>query len=338
MSANKGRASTTGVARWARLLLCAAFVASGMASAQDVYPSRPIRIVVPLPAGGPGDALMRAVAPPLAKALNTTIVIDNRGGAGGSLGTAFVAKAPADGYTLGFASSGTMSINPFIYSKLPYDSRKDFEPISPMASYVNVVLCNPKVPANNMAELISYAKANPGAVTFGSGGLGTSAHLAMETVKHVSGAPFQHVPYRGAAPAITDLIGGSISCMIDTLVTSMPHVKAGKMKALAVTGAKRSPYAPEIPYMAESGLPGFEEASGQLWLGLVAPAGTPKAAVEKVNAALQEVLRGDQALRKLLESQGFDPFPLSTAQYARYLQDDYEKWGRIVKLTGAKAD
>lgn len=321
-----------------RMLLCAVAITAGTAGAQEAYPSRPIRIVVPLPAGGPGDALARAIAPPLAKLLNATVIVENRGGAGGSLGIGYVAKTPPDGYTLGFVSAGTQSINPFIYPNLPYDPRKDFEPISPLASYVNVVLCNPKVPANNMAELLRAAKASPGSITFGSGGLGTSSHLTIETIKYVSGAPLQHVAYRGAAPAITDLIGGNIACVVDTLATTLPHVKSGKIKALAVTGGKRSPYAPEMPTMAESGLPNFEEASGQLWLGLVAPAGTPKPIVDKLNAALQELLRDDPATRKVLGVLGYDPFSLSPAQFAQYLERDYEKWGRIVKATGAKAE
>ncbi|QHE84757.1 Bug family tripartite tricarboxylate transporter substrate binding protein [Hydrogenophaga sp. BPS33] len=324
--------------KFGQFVTAVSLAASCVVSAQEAYPTQLIRFVVPYTAGGPADALARAIAQPLAKALNTTLVVDNRGGAGGTLGTGLLAKAPPDGYTIGLVTAGSMSINPFLYGKLPYDPRKDFEFISPVASYVNAVVCHPKVPANNMAELIRYAKANPGEIRFGSGGVGTTAHLAMETVKHVSGAPIQHIAYRGAAQAVTDLIGGTISCMIDVLATTLPYVHSGKIKALAVSGAKRSPHAPEIPTMAESGLPGFEEASGQLWMGLAAPAGTPKPIIDKLNATVQQILREDPTVRKALEVQGFDPFPLSPVQFSQHLQKDYESWGRIVKATGAKAE
>ncbi len=320
------------------LLAAATMLMSGTAFAQDAYPSKPIRMIVPLPPGGPGDALARSVATPLSKLLNVPIVVENRGGAGGSLGVSQLAKLPNDGYTIGLVSAGTQSINPFIYSTLAYDPGKDFEAVSPLASYVNVVICNPKLAANSMAELIAMAKAKPGSVTVGTGGNGTSSHLALEVIKFLSGAPIQHIPYRGGGPALIDLLGGNISCVVDALAVPLPHVHSGRLKALAVSSATRSVYAPQIPTMAESGLQGFPEASGQLWMGLVAPAGTPKAIVDKLNAAIQQVLRADPATRKTFETQGFDAMLMPAPQFFSFMQRDRELWGNIVKSSGAKAD
>ncbi|QHE84750.1 hypothetical protein F9K07_07570 [Hydrogenophaga sp. BPS33] len=201
-----------------------------------------------------------------------------------------------------------------------------------------MLVCHPSVQADNLAQLLAFAKANPNKVTLGSGGVGTTAHLAMEAIKHLSNAPILHVPYKSGAPAMTDLLGGNVSCMIDALGTSLPRVQNGSLKSLAVTGAKRGPLLPKVPTVAESGLPGFEEFSGKYWMGIMAPAGTPQPILDKLNAVVQEILRDDAALRQRLDALGLDPLPMSASQFSGFLKVDRDSWGRIVKMTGAKAD
>jgi tripartite-type tricarboxylate transporter receptor subunit TctC len=248
-----------------------------------------------------------------------------------------VAKAAPDGYTIGMGHTGTQSINPHIYAKLPYDSLKDFAPITPVVSYVNVLVVNPNVPVKTVGELVAYAKANPEKVSFASGGTGATNHLSGELLKAVTGAPMLHVPYKGSAPALVDVIAGNATCMFDILVTSLPQIRAGKVRALAVTSAKRSHYAPDIPTMRESGVEGYEEAGSDLWFGVFAPAGTPKPIVDRLNAELVKALKTPEVVERI-RVQAYEIWTLTPEEFAAFLRVEYAKWGKIVKLAGAKAD
>ena len=320
---------------WLKLLLVFALT-SGYAFAQP-YPNRPIRLLIPFSAGGPTDVLARAIAPKLGESLGVPVIVENKVGAGGSLAMDAVAKAAPDGYTIGMGHSGTQSINPHLYAKLPYDPLKDFAPITPVVSYVNVLVCNPNVPVKTVAELVAYAKANPDKVSFASGGTGATNHLSGELLKAVTGAPMLHVPYKGSAPALVDVMAGNATCMFDILVTSLPQIRGGKVRALAVTSAKRSGYAPEIPTMRESGISGYEEAGSDLWFGVLAPAGTPKPIVERLYAELVKALKTPEVGERI-RAQAYDVWTLSPEEFTAFLRTDYARWGKVVKFAGAKAD
>jgi tripartite-type tricarboxylate transporter receptor subunit TctC len=311
-------------------------LAAGDAFSQG-YPNKPIRWLIPFSAGGPTDVLARAIAPKLSEALGVPVIVENKLGAGGSLAMDAVAKAAPDGYTIGMGHTGTQSINPHIYAKLPYDSLKDFAPITPVVSYVNVLVVNPNVPVKTVGELVAYAKANPEKVSFASGGTGATNHLSGELLKAVTGAPMLHVPYKGSAPALVDVIAGNATCMFDILVTSLPQIRAGKVRALAVTSAKRSHYAPDIPTMRESGVEGYEEAGSDLWFGVFAPAGTPKPIVDRLNAELVKALKTPEVVERI-RVQAYEIWTLTPEEFAAFLRVEYAKWGKIVKLAGAKAD
>ena len=311
-------------------------IAAG-ASAQ-AFPSKPIRYIVPFPPGGPTDTFSRALAAQLGEALGQPVVVENVPGAGASIGMDRLAKSPRDGYTIGLATTGSHAINPHLYgAKLTYNALKDFTPLTLAVSYVNVLVVNPAVPAKSVAELVAYAKANPGKVNFGSAGNGSSNHLSGELLKSLTGAPMQHVPYKGSAPALTDVVSGQLTFMFDILVTSVPQVRAGRVRALAVTSAKRSPFAPDIPTMSESGVPGYAEAGADLWFGIVAPAGVPKPVVEKLNGELIRVLRSP-AMRERISGQFFDVRTSTPAEFQKVIESDYEKWGKIVRASGASVD
>lgn len=320
----------------ATVAAAALWCAAGQAFAQS-YPNKPIRWLIPFSAGGPTDVLARAIAPKLGDALGVAVIVENKVGAGGSLAMDAVAKAAPDGYTIGMGHTGTQAINPHLYSKLPYDPLKDFAPVTPVVSYVNVLVVNPNVPARTVAELVAYAKANPDKVNFASGGNGATNHLSGELLKALTGAPMVHVPYKGSAPALTDVIAGNVTCMFDILVTSLPQIRAGKVRALAVTSAARSPYAPDIPTMRESGVQGYEEAGSNLWFGVFAPAGTPRAIVERLNAELIKALRTPEVSERI-RAQAYDVWTLTPEEFGAFLRSDYAKWGKVVKIAGAKAD
>ena len=302
------------------------------------YPSRPLKWIVPFPPGGPTDSLSRPVAAKLAGLLGQPVVVENIAGAGAAIGTERLAKSPADGYTVALATTGTHAINPHLYgARLPYDALKDFTPLTLAVRYVNVLVVNPNVPVNHVADLVAYAKANPGKVSFGSAGNGSSNHLSGEVLKYVTGAPMQHVPYKGSAPALTDVIAGNLTYMFDVLVTSLPQARGGRVRALAVTSAARSPFAPDIPTMAESGIKGYSDAGADLWFGVVAPAGLPPSITGKLNEKLIEALRSPE-IRQRLSAQAFELWTSSPEEFARVIRADHEKWGRIVKASGAKVD
>lgn len=322
-----------------RVLAVAAvpLVVPSAAFAQD-YPSKPVTWVMPFGPGGPTDLFSRQIAQKLGQLFGQPVVVENVSGAGGSVGMDRLAKARPDGYTIGLATTGTVAINPHLYGKrLRHDTLTDFTPITLGVRYVNVLVVNPRTPANSVNELVAYAKANPEKVNFGSAGNGTSSHLTAELLKHLTGAPMSHVPYKSNAAALSDVMTGNLTFMIDILITAMPQVQAGRLRALAVTSSARSPLAPGIPTMAESGVPGFSEAGSDLWFGIFGPAGMPRAIVQLLNAKLSEALR-DPSIAERLTAQGFGVWTSTPEEFASVIRSDYEKWGKIVKLSGASAD
>jgi tripartite-type tricarboxylate transporter receptor subunit TctC len=322
--------------------LAAGLAATPAAQAQPAaWPSKPVRIVVPFAAGGTTDILARALAPELQRAFGQPFVVDNKPGAGGNSGAAEVAKSTPDGHTLLMGTVGTHAINPSLYPKMPYDHVKDFVPVSLVAAVPNVVVLNPAFAARyqiqTVADLARAAKANPGKFNMASSGNGTSIHLAGELFKSQTGSYMVHFPYRGSGPALIDLIGGSMDLMFDNLPSALPQIKAGKLKALAVTSAQRSAAMPDLPTVAEAGgalLKGYEASS---WFGLLAPAGTP---VDIVNRLQQETAKalGSAALKERLLSQGAIPSGITSAEFARLIAAETTKWAAVVKASGAKVD
>src|SRR5262245_19417764 len=318
--------------------LCAALAVavaalSHSAEAAQAYPDRPVTLVVPYPAGGGNDVLARLVAEKMAKALGGSIVIENRGGAGGTIATRQVAKSGPDGYTLLIATS-SLAINPSLYPNVGYDPRKDFAPIGLIASSSNVALVHPSVPARSVVELIALAKERPGKLDFASTGSGSSVHLAAELFASMAGIKLNHVPYRGSGPALTDLLGGHVAIMFATLPPSIGLVRDSKVRALGVTGPKRSTAFPDLPTIAEAGLPGYEAV---LHYGLVAAADTPRPIVDKLNAALREAL-ADESLRARLATEGAEPLPSTPQDYADDIDREEIKWSKIVRESGAKGE
>ena len=298
------------------------------------YPSRPVRLVVPFPAGGTTDILARAMAEKLSGALGQQFVVDNRPGAGGNIGSDIVAKSQPDGYTLLMGTVGTHAINPSLYPKMPYDHVKDFVPVVLVAGVPNVLVVNPTVPAKTVAELIALAKEKPGTINFASSGNGTSIHLSGELFKLLAGVQIAHVPYKGSAPALTDLIGGQVQIMFDNLPSALPHIKGGKLRALAVTSSKRAPALPDLPTIAESGVAGFEASS---WFGILAPAATPRDIVQRINAEANKALHAPDMREKLL-AQGAEAVGNSPEFFADYIRTETVKWAKVVKDSGARVD
>jgi len=318
--------------RWTRLLALATTLAATAALAQG-YPTKPVKVIVPYPPGGPTDIVARSVAQKLSEQMGQQFVVDNRGGAGGNIGAEAVKNSPADGYTLLVATTAH-AINKTLFPKLNYDLTKDFVPVSQLTAGPLVIVANPKFPPNNVKELIATAKAKPGEVNFASSGPGQSTHLAAELFSSMAGVKMTHVPYKGSAPALTDTMGGQTAIFFDTMLSAMPHVRGGKLKALAVTSAKRSPAAPDIPTVAESGLPGYEAIA---WNGLLAPAGTPKEVVAKLNAELKKALELPE-IKERFAAQGFAAAYSTPEAYAAFINTEVDKWARVVKVSGATVD
>lgn len=321
------------------LVALAAALAVPLAVAQGAWPNKPVRIVVPFAPGGTTDILARTLAPELSKAFGQSFVVENRGGAGGNIGAEVVAKAPGDGYTLLMGTVGTHGINKSLYSKLPYDPQKDFAPITLVAGVPNVMVMSTKraqdLGINSVADFVKHAKANPGRLNMASSGNGTSIHLAGELFKARNGIFMTHIPYRGSGPAMTDLLAGNMDVMFDNLPSAMPHIKAGNLKAFAVTSAVRSEALPDVPTVAEAGkLPGFEASS---WFGLLAPAGTP---AEVVNRLQQETAKALNlpAVKERLLAQGAIPSGNTPAEFAALIDAEIKKWEAVVKASGAKVD
>ena len=309
-----------------------ALVISFNSQAQS-YPNQPIRLVIPFAAGGPSDVLARGFSQKLGESLGQPIIIDNKPGAGTNLAADFVAKSKADGYTIFLMMVGTQAINETLYKKLSYNTIKDFSPISLVASSSLMLVANPFVPVKNVADLIAYSKANPGKINFGSSGTGTPLHLGGELFNVQAGTTLNHVPYKGAAPALTDVLGGQIQTAMVGTPAALPFVKTGKLTAIGVTSLKRSSNAPEIPAIAET-LPKFEV---ELVYAMVAPAGTPKDIINKLNSQLVSILNNPE-IKSQLNSKGFDVISSSPEQLGEYIKSEVSKWAPIVKKSGATAD
>ncbi|WP_301542488.1 Bug family tripartite tricarboxylate transporter substrate binding protein [Cupriavidus basilensis] len=316
------------------LVVSCALAAAPFANAQPHYPDKPIRMVVPFPPGGPTDSMARLVAQYLGQQLSQSVIVDNRGGAGGNIATEVAASSPADGYTLYFGTTGTMAINPSLYHHLKTDPIKALDSVGSVASTPNLLVVSHTVPANNIKELITLAKQKPGALTFGSAGNGSSNHLSGELFKSMAGIAITHVPYKGTGAALTDLFGGRISMLFDTVANQVQFIASGKVKPIAVTGPQRSEALPKVPTIAESGLPDFDVT---IWFGVSAPKGTPPDVVKLLNVQLQKVLAMPEVKSKL-SALGAQPMPGTPADYTRLIQADTAKWAKVVKLTGATLD
>jgi len=313
--------------------LLAALLVMGAAQAQD-YPTRPITLVVPYAAGGGNDVMARIVAEKMSRTLGQQIVIENKGGAGGSIATRQVAKAAPDGYTLGLGGTGTLAINPTLYHNVGYDPRKDFAPVGLIATSALVVLTNPQVAATSIPELIALAKREPGKLNYASAGVGSGIHLGAELFATMAGIKLTHVPYKGSSPALTDLIGGHVSIYFSSLPPAIALVKEGKVRALGVTGSKRSGIFPDLPTVAEAALPGYEAV---LHYGIVAPAGTPRPIIDKLSAALKAAL-AEPDVRERIIADGAEPLAGTPEDYAADIDREETKWSAIVKISGARVE
>jgi tripartite-type tricarboxylate transporter receptor subunit TctC len=298
------------------------------------YPSRPIRLICPFPPGGTTDLVARLVAQKLTEAWGQQVVVDNRGGAGGVIGTEMVAKSLPDGYTVLLGSITTHAVNPALYKKLNFDPVKDFAPVSLVVSSPQLLAVHPSVPVKSAQELIALAKAKPGQLNYASAGSGTSPHLTFELFKSVAGINVTHVPYKGTGPAITELVGGQVQMMITGVVALMPHVKSGKLRALAVTSQKRVASLPNLPTIAESGLNNFDVSS---WFGVFLPAGSPKDLVSRMNSEIRKMLEIPEVRQRLIDL-GADPASNSPQEFAAYVKSEMARWGAVVRETGARVD
>ena len=303
------------------------------ASAQN-YPTRAITLVIPIAPGGSTSIVGRGIADKMSELLGEKVVVDNRPGAGGTVGTRAVAKSEPDGYTLVLGYTGTLAIGPSLYKSVGYDPRKDFAPIGLIGNAPNSLVVNPSFPAKTVAELISYAKANPGKVNFGSAGAGTASHITGEYFAHSAGITLVHIPYKGTGPVLTDLLGGHIPMAFAPIPASHPNVTAGKLRALAVTSITRSGLLPNVPTMVEAGLPGFDAS---LYYGLAAPAGTPRPVIDKLNKALRDALASDEVKRQL-GNDGTEITPGTPEDYAAFIDKDEKKWSQLVKASGVEQE
>ena len=319
-----------------RLVLAAAcLLAAAVPAHSQTWPAKPVRIVVPFPPGGTTDIVARSLGAELQKMWQQPVVIENKPGAGGNIGADAVAKSAGDGYTLLMGTVGTHAINQALYAKLPYDPVKDFVPVTLCAAVPNVMVINPKLPVNSVAEFIQYAKANPGKLNMASSGNGTSIHLTGELFKTVTGTYMVHFPYRGSAPALTDLIAGNMNVMFDNLPSALPHIKSGRLKALAVTSSVPSAALPGVPTVeAAANLKGFDASS---WFGLFAPAGTPRAVVDRIQGDVAKALAVPEVHERFI-SQGAQPGGDTPDQFAAFIKVETDKWARVVKASNAKID
>lgn len=320
--------------RWLAIALAtvASLTAFGV-PAQD-YPSKPVRLVVPFPPGGGTDAAARLVANALSNELRQQVVVENRGGAAGAIGAQAVVDAAPDGYTLFFATTGTLTINQHLYAKLRYHPERDFSPVAMVASFPNVLVVHPAVAANSVAELVALAKARPGILTYGSSGAGSSSHLSAVLLEQMTGARFTHVPYKGSAPMTTDLLGGRIDFIIDNITTNSQHAKQGKVRALGVTGRAPSSLLPGVPTIAAAGVPGYDVT---IWYAITGPARMPADIVQRLYRDLRTVMAAPK-MKESLEALGTDPWVLGPDELAKVIRDESAKWGETVKRSGAKAE
>ncbi len=307
---------------------------AGSSLAQTVYPAKAIRYVVPFPAGGPLDIVARAIGQELNKSWGQAVVIDNRPGAGGNIGADLVAKAPADGYTILMGAVSTHAINVTLYNKLPYDPIRDFAPVTLITSVPNVLVVHPSVPANNVKELIALAKSRPGQLNFASGSTGSAGHLAGELFNSMAGVRMTHIPYKGAAPAVVDLMAGHVSLMFDNMSSALPNIKATRVRALAVTTLKRSPLLPQLPTISDAGLRGFDIAT---WFGIFAPAGTPPDIVARLNGEIVRILHTPE-MKERLALLGAEPIGNKPDEFAAFVRAEIPKYAKVIQASGARAD
>ncbi len=317
---------------FARLAVAAALAATFACHAQN-YPTKPVRIVVPFPAGGPTDTLARLVGQKLTESLGQTFLIDNRAGATGTIGTGMVAKSQPDGYTL-LMSATSNYVAAFLYQKLPYDPERDLAPLIRIATLPFYLVVHPSLPVRSVQELVKFAKARPGELAFSSPGAGSGGHLVMAMFQAATGIQLVHVPYKGAAPSITALVAGEVALTWDTISTSHPHVVAGKLRALAVSGAKRSPAVPSVPTAIEAGVPGFET---YIWFGFFAPAGAPASIMEKLNGEINRIL-GQAEVKSRITTLSGEISPNTPEQFGRFLEADTPKWKKIIADTGVRVN
>lgn len=328
------RRSFSRLAVGACLVLATSFaMTGGMARAADTYPNKPVTVVVPQAPGGTNDILARLIAAGLSQRLGQQFIVENRPGAGGNIGTAYAARTPADGYTVLMTISSTQAINPTLYKRLPFDPVKDFEPVSIFASVPNVLVVNAATGPKTMAELIASAKARPGELRYGSAGNGSLNHLLGEMINSMAGVQLGHVPYKGVAPAINDVLGGHVPMAFASLPSALPFLKSGKLRAIGISSAKRSVAAPDIPAIGET-IPGY---SGDLWIGLFTVRGTPRDVVATLSSAVNQTL-ADRSMQEKLLAQGAEILSMTPQQAATMLDDDIVKWARIVKASGATVD
>ncbi len=320
--------------RWRMLLAAGVLLGLTVPAASQDYPSRPITLIVPYAAGGGNDVMARIVAERMSKSLGQQIVIENKGGAGGSIATRQIAKSAPDGYTLGLGGTGTHAINPTLYPNVGYDPRKDFAPVGLIASSALVVLVNNAVAAKSIGELIALAKREAGKLNYASAGVGSGIHLGAELFATMAGIRLTHIPYQGSSPALTDLLGGHVAIYFSSLPPAISLVREGKVRALAVTGPRRAPGFPDLPTVAEAALPGYEAV---LHYGIVAPAGTPRAIVDKLNAALNAALAEPEVRAKII-ADGADPLPGTPEDYAADIDREETKWSKVVQVSGAKVE
>ena len=312
----------------------AALLSAGAAQSQDAYPTRPLRLVVPFPPGGGNDILARMVGQRLAESLGQPVVVDNRGGAGGMVGVTVAARANPDGYTLLLGSMGGLAHNPALRPSLPYNPPRDFAAVSLLAASPFILVTNPGVAAGSVKELLALARAKPGTLNYGSAGVGSSLHMTAELFKHATGVDIVHVAYKGTAPALTGLLGGQVQMVFSTMPPALPHVKSGKLRALGVTGAQRAKAAPEVPTIAESGVPGFEVEN---WQGIVVPAKTPRAIVGRLNREIVQAL-AQPAMIAALNARGLDPAGSTPEQFDRLIRSEIEKWTQLVRAARIKVE
>lgn len=304
-----------------------------LASAQAPYPSKPVRMIVPSSAGGGTDIIARIVAPRLSERLGQQVIIDNRPGAGTMIGTELAAKAPGDGYTILMGLS-TLATNPVIYKKVSYNALTDFAPITLVFSAPNILVVHPSLPVKTVKELIWFAQARPGQLNYASAGLGTNPHLCMELFLSLAGLKMVHIPYKGSAPAIIDLLSGQVVTMTATMLTGMPHIRSGRLRALGTTGAKRSAAAPDVPTVAEAGVPGYEAVQ---WYGALAPANTPKEIVTRLHRDLAAILQTAE-VKERFAADGGDAAGNTPEEFTRYIRSEIEKWARVAKAAGIKPE
>lgn len=319
---------------WDKFLVAAACALLPHTALGQAYPTKPVRVIIPYPAGSTPDIVGRTLSAKLQESLGQPFVVDNRTGAGGNIGADAVAKAPADGYTLLIGINGPAAINKFLYKSLSYDSDRDLQPISLLAASPQMLVVTPAVPADSFKQFVEHARGNPGRLSYGSVGSGSASHLTMELLKSDAKLFIVHIPYRGFQPAVTDMLAGNIDTMFAIIPAVLPQVRAGRMKALAVTGLKRSALAPEVPSVAELG---FAQLESLAWIGLLAPAGTPQEVVGRLNAEAVRSMRTAE-VRESLGKQGFDVVASSPGEFAGWIRTEQSKWSKVIKASGATAD